>query len=460
MASALLWRKDLNSLSPGADISSQNSSPTWARTRRSGRICPDSTGGLGRCRPRVTPRRSPCARHPETSPALVPVMVVRGFGEGFCMFMGIDSAWRWRRGVEDLYHYRFWGQVIRGMARKRHMARSEAGSLVHSPETPDAMSEVNVQAALTDNNGFPLRAAKVSLSVTEPTGKTSSSHMSELSGGWGLYTAKFATEAPGEYKLSAVVDTDTSRAVNATVKVSDTCSEKIGVPLNSLGLKELSTLTGGRFVRWDDASSVMREIATLPKLTPELRRYRIWAEWWWLGSGPRIAHGLLDWQEIRRTAVEDHIRLKDKTKISDKDHRRRLCGPVLCSPISDDLIRGKRGCRFFLNLNRNLNLDPSEIMIKSKIKIKIKIKISHNIIFHPNSPIEASVSGILNLCPLVFVSGLCLCLPSGLVAALSHLMGRIPNPRKKGLRKTIQVDNRLLTSRQPRLQYWCSHCSL
>ena len=38
---------------------------------------------------------------------------------------------------------------------------------------------------------------------------------------------------------------------------------------------------------------------------------------------------------------------------------------------TDNLIRGKRRCRFFLNLNRNLNLDPSEIMIKSKIKIKI-----------------------------------------------------------------------------------------
>ena len=43
--------------------------------------------------------------------------------------------------------------------------------------------------------------------------------------------------------------------------------------------------------------------------------------------------------------------------------------PLLPMTNADDLIRGKRGCRFFLNLNRNLNLDPSEIMIKSKIKI-------------------------------------------------------------------------------------------
>ena len=27
--------------------------------------------------------------------------------------MGSDSAWRWRRGVEDKFHYRFWSQVVR-----------------------------------------------------------------------------------------------------------------------------------------------------------------------------------------------------------------------------------------------------------------------------------------------------------------------------------------------------------
>ncbi|NIP94436.1 MAG: hypothetical protein GWO24_13710, partial [Akkermansiaceae bacterium] len=41
----------------------------------------------------------------------VPLIVTRTFGSGKILYMGADAAWRWRRGVEDKYHYRFWGQV-------------------------------------------------------------------------------------------------------------------------------------------------------------------------------------------------------------------------------------------------------------------------------------------------------------------------------------------------------------
>ncbi len=37
----------------------------------------------------------------------VPLLATRTFGAGKVLFMGSDGAWRWRKGVEDLYHYRF-----------------------------------------------------------------------------------------------------------------------------------------------------------------------------------------------------------------------------------------------------------------------------------------------------------------------------------------------------------------
>ena len=56
--------------------------------------------------------------HQESSNAFgrIPLLVTRTFGAGKILFMGTDGAWRWRRGVEDLYHYRFWGQVVRWMS--------------------------------------------------------------------------------------------------------------------------------------------------------------------------------------------------------------------------------------------------------------------------------------------------------------------------------------------------------
>ncbi|MFM7107404.1 MAG: hypothetical protein ACKOZU_02180, partial [Planctomycetaceae bacterium] len=46
----------------------------------------------------------------------IPLLVTRTYGAGKVLYMATDGAWRWRKGVEDKYHYRFWGQVVRWMA--------------------------------------------------------------------------------------------------------------------------------------------------------------------------------------------------------------------------------------------------------------------------------------------------------------------------------------------------------
>ena len=55
----------------------------------------------------------------------VPLIVTKTYGSGKILFMGTDGAWRWRRGVEDRYHYRFWGQVVRWMAYQRNMSSGD-----------------------------------------------------------------------------------------------------------------------------------------------------------------------------------------------------------------------------------------------------------------------------------------------------------------------------------------------
>ena len=68
----------------------------------------------------------------------IPLLVTKSAGSGKVLFMGIDSAWRWRRGVEDLYHYRFWGQVARWMSYQRNMASGQRIRLFFNPERPEA----------------------------------------------------------------------------------------------------------------------------------------------------------------------------------------------------------------------------------------------------------------------------------------------------------------------------------
>ena len=66
----------------------------------------------------------------------MPILAVRQAGAGKSLYLGSDSAWRWRRGVEDKYHYRFWSQVVRWMAHNRYLAEKEGIKLIPSPEKP------------------------------------------------------------------------------------------------------------------------------------------------------------------------------------------------------------------------------------------------------------------------------------------------------------------------------------
>ena len=67
----------------------------------------------------------------------MPLLVIRHFAAGKALFLGTDSAWRWRKGVEDRYHYRFWSQVIRWMGHGRNQASENGIRLLMDPEKPE-----------------------------------------------------------------------------------------------------------------------------------------------------------------------------------------------------------------------------------------------------------------------------------------------------------------------------------
>ena len=53
------------------------------------------------------------------------IIVERNFGAGRVVWIGIDSTWRWRSRVGDLYHHRFWGQLVRSAAEFKAAAHTE-----------------------------------------------------------------------------------------------------------------------------------------------------------------------------------------------------------------------------------------------------------------------------------------------------------------------------------------------
>ncbi len=134
----------------------------------------------------------------------VPLLATRTFGAGKVLFMGTDGAWRWRKGVEDLYHYRFWGQVVRWMAYQRNMAKGESMRLYYSPEQPQVRQTVTLNANVMEKSGEPLSQGDVTARIVSPSGKAETIRLQSGGGEWGAFSGQFSPKEPGSIKSHCV----------------------------------------------------------------------------------------------------------------------------------------------------------------------------------------------------------------------------------------------------------------
>ena len=206
----------------------------------------------------------------------VPLIATRPYGNGKVLFMATDAAWRWRRGVEDRYHYRFWSQVARWMAYQRHMAKGERMRLFYSPDQPRQGTTVALQANVMDALGAPLQEGHVSVEVTAPDGTTETIRLKAATGTrWGLFAATFRPKQAGSYRLRLRCR-ETGDVLDATLFARGESRERVGRPANFDVMRELASVTGGRMVEAADFRQILDDLAALPPAERVARRVRLW----------------------------------------------------------------------------------------------------------------------------------------------------------------------------------------
>ncbi|WP_406694888.1 hypothetical protein V5E97_27980 [Singulisphaera sp. Ch08] len=206
----------------------------------------------------------------------IPLLATRTFGAGKVLFMGTDGAWRWRKGVEDKYHYRFWGQVVRWMAYQRNMAKGETMRLFYVPDQPRMNKVLTFHANVMDRSGEPLRGGDVSARITAPSGKAEVARFTTAGDEWGEYTGRFTATEAGAHQV-ALICKQTGATLNATFFVQGTSAERIGRPSRPEVLEELARVTRGKVVEPDQLDDVVRTLAALPDPPPAVRRLQLWS---------------------------------------------------------------------------------------------------------------------------------------------------------------------------------------
>jgi len=206
----------------------------------------------------------------------VPLLVTRTYGTGKVLFMGTDGAWRWRKGVEDKYHYRFWGQVVRWMAYQRNMAKGETMRLFHTPDQPQTRQMVTINAHVMESSGEPLQKGEVSVRITAPSGKGQTIRLISDGDEWGVFTGKVLVTEPGKHS-AVLFCKETNATLETSLFVQGGTMERLGLPARPEVLEEIARMTRGEVFSPDQPDQIMRLLAELPEPPPSIRRLPLWS---------------------------------------------------------------------------------------------------------------------------------------------------------------------------------------
>lgn len=212
----------------------------------------------------------------------MPLLVTRSYGSGKVLFLATDSAWRWRRGVEDKYHYRFWSQVVRWMAHQRHLSEKQGVRLSFSPETPQVGDTIFLQSAILDSSGFPAEKGPVAGRIRSPSGRSEQLEFAAVAGGWGVFKSSFTPLEGGRYKV--FVDAEKyGRHLETDLLVTQPQREKLGQPVNLATLREIAGISRGAAGSYEELGQIVQQISLLPEPKPTEQRLRLWSDPWWGG---------------------------------------------------------------------------------------------------------------------------------------------------------------------------------
>jgi hypothetical protein len=140
------------------DSEKEENEALWA-----GRPRPWSWAVIGRAKPGATPLAWVADPADEKKPISErernqAVIARHNYGFGRVLFVGLDSTWRWRYKVGDLYHHRFWGQAIRWAAADKPLVVGNQFLRFGTPQPVYRQGQdVEIISRLTDQWG-PLEA--------------------------------------------------------------------------------------------------------------------------------------------------------------------------------------------------------------------------------------------------------------------------------------------------------------
>ena len=225
----------------------------------------------------------------QSSKSHIPVIAGKLAGAGKCFYMGFDETWRWRYEVADLYHQRFWNQLLaiimeRPFALNQNQLSMDAGGGNHDPG-----KAIPLRVRLRDNEGkapeppYPDVDALIwkgeQVVATIPLTGTDSSN--------GLFAGEVFGLDPDSYEMSVrapgILDemefSDQRLRFNVRPEANKekdflTCDENL--------LAEMSEISGGSFFREENFKELKDALRPISSGRVVITEIILWQSFGWL----------------------------------------------------------------------------------------------------------------------------------------------------------------------------------
>lgn len=227
------------------------------------------------------------------------VVARHNYGFGRVLYVGLDGTWRWRYKVGDLYHHRFWGQVIRWAAADRPLVVGNSFVRFGTPQPVYRPGEaVEIVARLSEALGKPrpelLAGAKIIRlgNDKEPEQTVALVKLANRPGQPRVLENKLRDLPPGRYGLELAIpemadkllapakDGQEAKPLRATFSVLPPDSkEMIDLEMNLPLLEELAKVSGGRVFQPWEVEELEKLLVSQGVPQVEHREQKLW-QWW------------------------------------------------------------------------------------------------------------------------------------------------------------------------------------
>ncbi|MEO5917816.1 MAG: hypothetical protein ABIS50_26525 [Luteolibacter sp.] len=275
---ALNWRHPVTGLKEGAEV---------LLTAASGDEHAAVVSGAG-----LTSALDDLAKRRERE-AKTALLVTRQTGKGKVALLLTDRTWRLREGAGDLYHHRFWGNLVRwgaGPVLRSGGARARLGTdqLTYTPD-----DRVKVTARLRDQSLKPVDDNSLQAEILSEGKVLSSVPLTAVENSNGLYEAnlerftkggKYEIRLRGD-KADTLIKEDGAKELKTGFQVVGSRGpiELAETTLNRPLLETIAGLSGGKVVSPDKTADLAALFLTEKNQRDEIRESSLWDSGWLLG---------------------------------------------------------------------------------------------------------------------------------------------------------------------------------